>query len=80
VRRCAGHVLPVGFVGARDMRGMVQEALAGGGARAAQFKRDMVDGVHYLELVEPIKRLKRDGRLDEAFVLWAPPNHRKPPS
>jgi hypothetical protein len=53
----------------QEMSGMVQEALAGGGARAAQFKRGMVDGVHYLELVEPIKQLKRDGRLDEALVL-----------
>lgn len=44
----------------RDRSGMVQEALAGGGARAAQFKRGMVDGVHYLELVEPIKQLKRE--------------------
>ncbi|MFC8408747.1 hypothetical protein [Arthrobacter sp. NPDC057259] len=48
---------------------MVQEALEGGGARAAQFKRGMVDGVHYLELVEPIKQLKRNGQLDEALVL-----------
>jgi hypothetical protein len=53
----------------REMSSMVQEAMAGGGARAAQFKRGMVDGVHYLELVEPIKQLKRDGRLDEALVL-----------
>jgi hypothetical protein len=53
----------------REMSGMVQEALAGGGARATQFKRGMVDGVHYLELVEPIKQLKRDGRLEEALVL-----------
>jgi hypothetical protein len=29
----------------------------------------MVDGVHYLELVEPIKELKRQGRLEEALVL-----------
>ena len=48
---------------------MVQEALAGGGTRAIQFKRGLVDSVHYLELVEPIKQLKRDGRLDEALVL-----------
>jgi hypothetical protein len=53
----------------REMSGMVQEALASGGARATQFKRGMVDGVHYLELVEPIKQLKRDGRLEEALVL-----------
>lgn len=29
----------------------------------------MVDGVHYLELVEPIKQLKREDRLEEALVL-----------
>lgn len=29
----------------------------------------MVDGVHYLELIEPIKQLKREGRLEEALVL-----------
>ncbi|SDL53506.1 hypothetical protein [Arthrobacter sp. ok362] len=48
---------------------MVQDALASGGSRAAQFKRGMVDGVHYLELVEPIKQLKREGQFDEALVL-----------
>ncbi|MEW1950820.1 hypothetical protein AB0280_16405 [Pseudarthrobacter sp902506025] len=48
---------------------MVREALQEGGARAQQFRRGMVDGVHYLELVEPIKQLKRDGRLNEALVL-----------
>jgi len=48
---------------------MVREALSEGGARAQQFRRGMVDGVHYLELVEPIKQLKREGRLNEALVL-----------
>lgn len=48
---------------------MVREALQGGGERAQQFKRGMVDGVHYLELVEPIKQLKREGRHEEALVL-----------
>lgn len=48
---------------------MVWEALQDGGERATRFKRGMVDGVHYLELVEPIKQLKREGRLDEALVL-----------
>jgi hypothetical protein len=48
---------------------MVREALQGGGERAQQFKRGMVDGVHYLELIEPIKQLKREGRLEEALVL-----------
>ncbi|MBD1543578.1 hypothetical protein G9E11_15300 [Arthrobacter sp. IA7] len=52
-----------------DKTEMVQEAPRGGGQRAAQFKRGMVDGVHYLELVEPIKQLKREGRLEEALVL-----------
>lgn len=48
---------------------MVSEALAKGGFRAEDFKRGMVDGVHYLELVEPIKQLKREGRLEEALAL-----------
>ena len=48
---------------------MVREALQEGGAGAQQFRRGMVDGVHYLELVEPIKQLKREGRLNEALVL-----------
>jgi hypothetical protein len=48
---------------------MVADALAGGGDRAASFQRGMVGGVHYLQLVEPIKQLKRDGRLDDALVL-----------
>lgn len=48
---------------------MVREALQGGGERAQQFRRGMVDGVHYLELVEPIKQLKREGRLEEALAL-----------
>lgn len=50
-------------------RSMVAEALAGGGHRAADFKAGMVNGIHYLELVEPIKQLKREGRLEEALVL-----------
>ncbi|WP_285245780.1 hypothetical protein [Pseudarthrobacter sp. fls2-241-R2A-127] len=48
---------------------MLHEALQEGGTRAARFRSGMVDGVHYLELVEPIKQLKRDGRLAEALVL-----------
>lgn len=53
----------------QSSRTMVKEALAGGGARAKDFQRGTVNGVHYLELVEPIKQLKREGRLDEALVL-----------
>ena len=48
---------------------MVREALAGGGQRAKEFERGMVDGVHYLELVEPIKELKRQGRNEDALQL-----------
>jgi len=50
-------------------REMVADALAGGGDRAAAFEAGLVSGVHYLELVEPIKELKRDGRLEEALEL-----------
>lgn len=52
-----------------DVSDMVTDALADGGERAEQFKSGMVNGVHYLQLVEPIKQLKRDGRLDEALTL-----------
>ncbi|MBT2522518.1 hypothetical protein [Arthrobacter sp. ISL-28] len=48
---------------------MVGEALAEGGQRAADFRSGMVEGVHYLELIEPIKQLKREGRLREAVEL-----------
>lgn len=48
---------------------MVADALAGGGARAESFKQGMVGGVHYLQLVEPIKQLKREGRLEDALTL-----------
>lgn len=48
---------------------MVKDALAGGGNRAESFKDGMVNGVHYLQLVEPIKQLKREGRLEDALVL-----------
>lgn len=53
----------------REASTMVREALAGGGSRAQEFKAGMVGGVHYLELVEPIKQLKREGRLQEALEL-----------
>lgn len=49
---------------------MVRDALDGDDPRRAeQFRRGLVDGTHYLETVEPIKQLKREGRLDEALVL-----------
>jgi len=49
---------------------MVSDALEGTDPdRAAQFQTGVVNGRHYLELVEPIKDLKRQGRLEEALVL-----------
>lgn len=49
---------------------MVREALEGDDPRrAAEFRRGLVDGVHYLETIEPIKQLKREGRLEEALEL-----------
>lgn len=52
---------------ARGHSDLVKEALAAGGSRAAQFQNAMVDGIHYLQLIEPIKQLKREGRLKEAL-------------
>lgn len=52
-----------------ETHAMVSESLAEGGFRAEEFRRGMVNGVHYLELVEPIKQLKREGRLEEALEL-----------
>lgn len=48
---------------------MVDQALAGGGERAEQFQAGLVGRLHYLETVEPIKQLKREGRLAEALAL-----------
>jgi hypothetical protein len=49
---------------------MVREALKGDDPRRAeQFERELVGGVHYLETIEPIKQLKRDGKLDVALAL-----------
>lgn len=50
--------------------GMVRDALDGDDPhRAEQFSRGLVDGTHYLETVEPIKQLKREGKLEEALAL-----------
>jgi hypothetical protein len=49
---------------------MVDDALNGQDPiRAEQFAAGMVGGYHYLELIEPIKELKRQGRLEEALVV-----------
>ncbi|MGJ3403117.1 hypothetical protein [Glutamicibacter sp. Je.9.36] len=47
----------------------VQEGLKAGGTRQKEFENALVGGVHYLELVEPIKQLKREGKLREALKL-----------
>ena len=52
-----------------DINKSVADALATGGLRAAPFEAGMVHGVHYLQLVEPIKQLKRDGRMEDALML-----------
>ena len=49
---------------------MVDEALGSTDPnRAAQFRRGMVGRYHYLETIEPIQQLKREGRLAEALDL-----------
>ena len=52
-----------------DVNSLIADALAGGGQRANQFEVGMVNGVPYLQLVDPIKQLKREDRLDEALTL-----------
>jgi len=49
---------------------MVDEALTGPDLRRAKhFADGLIEGHHYLELAEPIKELKRQGRLEEALVV-----------
>jgi len=50
-------------------RRIVSDNLAAESGRSDLTRAGMVNGVHFLELVEPIKQLKREGRLDEALVL-----------
>lgn len=54
---------------ARLQSEMVREALENGGERSHRFQRGMYKGIHYLQLVEPIKQLKRENRLEEALAL-----------
>ena len=37
--------------------------------RAAEIRQGTANGIHYLETVEPIQELKREGRLEEALQL-----------
>lgn len=52
-----------------DSRQMLQEQAASSLAQAQQIANGTVDGVHYLELVEPIKQAKREGRNEDALRL-----------
>lgn len=54
---------------AADISAMVDQAVEEGGPRAFQFKQGMVGKYHYLETIDPIKELKRQGRLVEALEL-----------
>ena len=54
---------------AEQRANMVSEALAEGGSRADEFRTGIVDGKHFLELIEPIKQLKREGQLEQALEL-----------
>lgn len=47
---------------------IIDEALTHG-RPASEITAGMVKGYHYIELAEPIKQLKREGRLQEALVL-----------
>lgn len=53
----------------REKTRMVKEGLKAGGTRQKQFENALVGGIHYLELAEPIKQLKREGKLREALEL-----------
>ena len=57
-------------------RRMVAEAIAGGGARAAQFRNGMVNGVHYLELVEKLGRLEEESAVLRRYRRLVPASRR----
>ena len=57
-------------------RTMVAEAIAGGGARAAQFRNGMVNGVHYLELVEKLGRLEEESAVLRRYRRLVPASRR----
>lgn len=53
----------------RDAERLVRDAVSVPGTRGEHFRAGIVNGRHYLELVEPIRGLKREGRLEEALGL-----------
>ncbi|GAA1327559.1 hypothetical protein GCM10009592_14520 [Brachybacterium rhamnosum] len=52
-----------------EIRTMLREQAASSPIQAAHIAAGSVDGTHYLELLEPIKQAKREGRLDDALAL-----------
>lgn len=52
-----------------DTRQMLQGQAARSPTQAQQIADGSVDGVHSLELVEPIKQAKREGRNEDALRL-----------
>ncbi|MDO5675893.1 MAG: hypothetical protein Q4G35_00120 [Propionibacteriaceae bacterium] len=54
----------------REIQALAWEGLADNDPhRQQQFGKGFVDGVHFLETVEPIKQLKREDRLADALAL-----------
>ncbi|MDN5687020.1 MAG: hypothetical protein L0G94_10175 [Brachybacterium sp.] len=52
-----------------DIQTMLREQAASSPRQAREIAAGSVDGVHYLELVEPIKQAKREGRNEDALKL-----------
>lgn len=52
-----------------DIRRMLTEQATSNPAQAASIAAGTVGGSHYLELIEPIKQAKREGRLEDALAL-----------
>lgn len=52
-----------------DIKGMLREQAASNPERARELAAESVDGVHYLDLIEPIKQAKREGRNEDALAL-----------
>ena len=61
-------------------KSLVRDALMEGGSRGAAIRAGMKRGVHYLELIEPIKQLKRENRLEALTLATKPfkPRRTKP--
>lgn len=53
----------------QDINDTLRARAESGGEDARRVARGTVNGVHYLQLIEPIKQAKRDGRLEEALSM-----------